>query len=83
MIFSKASNLYPRLIDLDWSVDSDNCNNSSNLPRSLNMFPRLEWASAKSGFSSIALRVDNSASSNLPISLNITPRLEYASGSQA
>ena len=46
VIRNEASNLYPRSIDLDSSVDSDNRSNSSNLPRSINMYPRLECAVA-------------------------------------
>ena len=41
------------------------------LPRSFNMIPSLQCAYAKSGLSSIAFRVDYSASCNLPSSLKM------------
>ena len=51
---------------------------SSNLPNSNNTFPRLLWASAKSGFNSIALLKLVSASSNLPNSWSVAPKLLQA-----
>ena len=51
---------------------------SFNCPRSINITPRLQYASAKFGSNLTACRVNNSAFFKFPLILNICPKLELA-----
>ena len=77
-LFRKAIEIKPDFASAYWNLSGFNSidfekliSASSNLPRSFNKFPRLECASAKSGFSSIALSNEISASFNFPVPCKI------------